>query len=183
MEAIILLIVAALIFFIIQYNGIVKRKNQVENSFSSIDVMLRKRYDLIPNLVEIAKGYLNHEKEVLSEVTRLRTDYLKDPSSDGKVLLDGKICQAMELVRLSVENYPDLKAGENFIQLQKIWNETEDYISASRRFYNSSVTEYNTRIEQFPSSIIASLFGFKRKEVFEIITSQREAINTSITYH
>lgn len=162
------------IILIYHYNGLIKKKNQVDNAFGSIDVMLKNRYDLIPALIEVVKGYMKHEQEVLTELTELRTRFIADIPEDDKVRLDGKIRTAMKQLAVSVENYPELKAGENFIRLQQVWSETEDNISAARRFFNTAVTEYNNKIEQFPSNLIANMMKLKRKLVFEIPETQRQ---------
>lgn len=162
------------IILIYYYNGLIKRKNQVDNAFGSIDVMLKNRYDLIPALIDVVKGYMKHEESVLTELTELRTRFIADAPENEKVRLDGQIRDAMKQLAVSVENYPELKAGENFIRLQQVWSETEENISAARRFFNTAVTEYNNKIEQFPSNLIAYMMGLERKLVFEIPETQRQ---------
>lgn len=159
---------------IYHYNAIIKKKNQVENAFGSIDVMLQKRYDLLPRLATIVKGYAGHEKEFFYEITQLRVRFMSALSSDEKVELDKKIRGTVYQVNATIENYPELKAGENFLQLQIAWNEMEEQISAARRFFNAAVTDYNTKIEQFPALIIARIIGYKRKLVFEVPDNQRK---------
>lgn len=173
--SLIILLLILLVAFVLLFNSIVRKKNQVDNAFGSIDVMLKKRYDLIPGLIEIVKGYMKHETTLLNELTEMRTKYLHDDiSSDEKVKLENQIRSKLNVINVSVENYPDLKSGENFIHLQKVWNETEEQISASRRFYNSAVTEYNTKIQQFPALLVAKVAGYKQKNVFTIPNEQRE---------
>lgn len=167
------------VFIIFRYNSLIRTKNQVDNAFGSIDVMLKKRYDLLPNLIEIVKGYMQHEKELLIRITELRTQFMSDTSSDDKVELDKKIRTALGEINLTVENHPELKSGENFLQIQKAWNETEEQISASRRFFNTAVTEYNNKIEQFPSNLIARIMKYKRKLLFETTDEVRRNVNVN----
>jgi LemA protein len=171
-------LLALLIFYVIYlYNNIIRKNNNTEKAFGTIDVMLRKRYDLIPNLVEIVKQYMIHEEHVLTEITNLRAMFTDNLSDEGKVDLYNNISKKMNGILLSVENYPDLKASQNFIKLQASWNEMEEQISASRRYFNSAVTEYNNAIQYFPGYIIANLHGYKAKRVFEIDEEQRANIS------
>lgn len=168
------LILAAILI----YNNLVSVKNQVENAFGSIDVMLKKRYDLIPNLVETVKAYMKHEKDTLASITEMRTQAVSGAmSSDEKVQLENQLSGLMRTVMVAVENYPDLKASEQFGMLQRSWNEAEEQISAARRTFNAAVTSYNNAVEKFPSSIFASVFGYKRKQVFEIPEAERQNIS------
>lgn len=166
------------------FNNLVGARNQVENAFGSIDVMLKKRYDLIPNLVETAKAYMKHERETLTNITGLRARALApDTSSDEKVQLENQISGLMKSVMVSVENYPELKASEQFTMLQRSWNETEEQISAARRNYNASVTAYNNAVEKFPSNIFASVFGHKRKFVLEIPEAERQNVSAKAMFN
>jgi LemA protein len=177
---IIFLAIAGALFLIaiFSYNSLVGGRNQVENAFASIDVMLKKRYDLIPNLVETVKVYMKHEKDTLTQITTLRTQAVSgNISADEKILLENQISSAMKNIMVAVESYPDLKASEQFTMLQRSWNETEEQISAARRSYNASVTSYNNTVEKFPSSIFANMFGHKRKEVFVIPEAERQNIS------
>ncbi len=172
-----IIIGVVILLFILIYNGLIGKKNQVENAFASIDTMLKKRYDLIPNLVSAVKTYMTHEKEVLTQITAYRSQAMSgNLSSEEKVELDNKITKTMGGIMVAVENYPDLKSNTNFIQLQRTLNEVEEQISASRRFYNTAVTEYNNAVEMFPSSIIAGMKGMTRKKVFEIPEVERENV-------
>ncbi len=165
--------VLALIYFMM-YNSLVGKKNQVENAFSGMDVMLKKRYDLIPNLVSTVKQYMEHEASTLTEITELRSKAMSgNLTDDEKVTLDNKISKAIGGIMVAVENYPDLKASENFMNLQRSLNEIEEQISASRRSYNASVLDYNNAVEMIPTSLVASMMGYKRKEMFEIPEEQR----------
>ncbi len=178
MNFIIIGIVLCLLISIFIYNNLVGKKNQVENAFGSIDAMLKKRYDLIPNLVESVKAYLKHEKETLTHLTELRTQMMSgNQSTDERVQLENQISGVMRNVMIAVENYPDLKASEQFSLLQRSWNEAEEQISAARRAYNAAVTDYNNGVEQFPSNIFASMLNYQRKAVFVIPEVERQNVS------
>ena len=171
-------LVGIIVILTIMYNGLINKKNQVENSFGGIDVQLKKRYDLIPNLISTVKTYMKHEADTLTEITELRTKALSGGiSDDEKVALDNKITSHLSGIMVAVENYPDLKASDNFIQLQRSLNEVEEQISASRRSYNAAVTDYNNGVEMFPTNLIAGVMSFNRKNVFEIPDVQRENVD------
>jgi len=177
-----LIVFAALLLLIVVglYNSLVRKKNDVENSFASIDAMLKKRYDLIPNLVETVKEYMKHEKSLLTELTELRAKAVSgEIAEDDRVDLDNKIVKSMAGVMVAVENYPDLKANQNFLQLQGSWNEVEEQISAARRAFNAAVTNYNNGIETFPSNIMAGIMSYKRRRLFEIPEEERQNIDAS----
>lgn len=169
-----------LLIIVLLYNSLVRSKNDVENAFGGMDVQLKKRYDLIPNLVETVKQYAGHEKELLENVTKLRAKVTDGQlSSDDKVALDNEISRGIGGIMVAVENYPDLKASENFINLQRTLNEVESQISASRRAFNASVTDYNNAVETFPKNILAGMMSYKRKEVFEIQEVERQNVDVS----
>lgn len=173
----IILIVIALIL-ILMYNSLVAKKNQVTNIFASVDTVLKKRYDLIPNLVASVSKYMEHEKSLLEEVTKLRAEANRPNISDEqKIALDAKVSSALGSIMVAVENYPELKANENVMHLQRTLSEVEEQISAARRAYNQAVTDYNNAIEMIPTNYMASLMSYKQKEVFEIVQSQRKNIN------
>ena len=165
-----LIIILAIVFILIisilsKYNKIVKLKNKVKQSKSGIDVYLNQRFDLIPNLVEVVKGYAKHEKEVLESITKMRTEYM----NSGKNLKKGeKVNNEINKIIAVAENYPELKASEQFLNLQKNLSKMESQLQAARRIYNNDVTNYNTKISVVPDNIIAKLFGFKEEELFEI---------------
>ncbi|MDD3374675.1 MAG: LemA family protein [Candidatus Omnitrophica bacterium] len=161
------------------YNSLIGKKNDVEKAFASIDVMLKKRYDLIPNLVASVKQYMQHEANTLTEITELRAKAVSgNLSSNEKVDLDNKLTKTLGGIMVAVENYPDLKASQNFIQLQGSLNEVEEQISAARRSYNASVTDYNNAVEMFPTNILASMMNYERKAVFAVANDQeRQNIN------
>ena len=165
---IILAIIAVLIIAIIgMYNNLVRLRQKVRNSWSQIDVQLQRRFDLIPNLVETVKGYMAHEEGVLEKVTELRTSWANANSVSEKAELDNQLSGALKTIMAVSENYPDLKANQNFSELQQELQNTENKISFSRQFYNDSVTMYNTKLEVVPSNIIASMFGFKPEDLFK----------------
>lgn len=167
-----------LLFLIGIYNKLVRKRNAIENTFGAMDAMLKKRYDLIPNLVTTVQQYMKHEADTLKEITQLRARAVdEDTPADEKVYLENRLKQNMDKLMVAVENYPDLKASENFMQLQAAWNEIEEQISAARRTYNAVVTDYNNTVEAFPINIIAGIFGFKRRNVFEIPDAERQNIN------
>ena len=149
------------------YNNLVGLRNLVKNSYAQIDVQLKRRNDLIPNLVETVKGYAGHEKGVLEEVTKARTGVMNASSIEETSAADNQLTGALKTLFAVAENYPDLKANSNFQQLQSELTDTEDKISYSRQFYNDAVLKYNNACQQFPSNILAGLFGFKEETFFE----------------
>lgn len=171
------IIVIGTSYLIFLYNNIVKKRNEIDNAFGLIDAMLKKRYDLIPNLVETVKQYMIHEANVLSNVTELRSKLTENISTKDKVDLHDDIARQLNGIMLTVENYPDLKANQNFLKLQASWNEIEEQILASRRYYNTAVTDYNNSIQTFPSNIIANIFYFSPKEVLETENNNRKNVN------
>ncbi len=173
----ILVSLSILMIFIGMYNSLIGKRNQVENSFGTIDVMLKKRYDLIPNLVATVKQYMEHEKGTLENITKLRAQAMNgNISTEDKVELNNKLNKMIGGIMVAVENYPDLKANENFMQLQRSLNEIEEQISAARRTYNASVTDYNNSVDMFPTSMIAGMIGFRRRHVFEAAEHERENV-------
>ena len=149
------------------YNNLVGLRNRVKNSYAQIDVQLKRRNDLIPNLVETVKGYAGHEKGVLEEVTKARTGVMNASTVEETSAADNQLTGALKTLFAVAENYPDLKANSNFQQLQAELTDTEDKISYSRQFYNDVVLKYNNACQQFPSSIMAKIFGFKEETFFE----------------
>ena len=178
MVIIIIAAVAIVLGAITLYNGLISAKNQVENVFGSIDALLKKRYDLIPNLVSAVQNYMQHERGTLTEITELRAKAVSGSlSNDEKVELDNKLTKTLGGIMVAVENYPDLKANQNFIQLQAALNETEEQISAARRAYNAAVTQYNNAVEMFPTSVMASMMSYRRKNVFQIPGEERKNVD------
>lgn len=179
-SVIIILAVAFLLLVLIIFviNNLIKKKNQVENIFGSLDAYLKKRYDLIPNLISAVQTYMVHEKSILNELTLLRTRAMNpNIDSNEKIELQNKLNQTLSGIMVAIEAYPELKASENFLHLQASLNEVEEQISASRRAYNSAVTDYNNAVETIPSNIIAFIIGYKRKQVMETPDNERKNIN------
>jgi LemA protein len=158
-------------------NSLISRKNQVEYAFSSIDVMLKKRRDLIPNLVASVQQYMTHERELLTRLTELRSKVMQDLPDSERFAAENQIEGLLGRLRVAVENYPDLKANTNVLQLQAALNEVEEQISASRRAFNAAVMSYNNAVEMFPTSFFAQSMGYQRKTSFEIPQEQRENVN------
>ncbi len=157
-----------ILVFIGYYNALVRLRNQVKNAFSQIDVQLKRRHDLIPNLVETAKGYMKHERETLENITQARSQAMGAGSVGEKSQAEGALSGAMSKFFLVVENYPDLKANQNFLSLQEELTSTENKIAFSRQGYNDQVLFFNNKIQMFPSSIVAGMFKFEEEEFFEI---------------
>lgn len=176
--AIIAAVVVLLLSAILIFNSLIRKKNDVENAFASIDVMLRKRYDLIPKIVEAVKAYMTYERELLSEITQLRIKALSQTiTPEERVVVENRLGQQLTSLLVAVENYPDLKASTNFLHLQGTLNEVEEQLAASRRAFNAAVTIYNNSIEVFPSNMIASMMNYKRRTLFEIPGEMREEIS------
>jgi len=173
-----LIVVAVIsVTLILMYNSLIAKKNKVINIFANVDVQLKKRFDLIPNLVASVQEYMKYEKSTLEELTRLRTEANSSNLSDNeKVALDQKVTKALGSIMVAVENYPNLKANENVLHLQGSLNEVEAQISAARRAYNQFVTEYNNALEMIPTNFMAKIMNYKPKAVFEIEESERENI-------
>lgn len=166
---IVLIIVAVIILFIISvYNGLIRARMNVQNAWSQIDVQLQRRFDLIPNFIETVKGYMTHERETLEKVTKLRTSWATATTVEDKANLSGELSSALKTIMAVSENYPDLKANQNFMQLSEELRNTENKIAFSRQFYNDSVTMFNTKIQVFPSNIIANMFGFTSATLFAV---------------
>ena len=168
-----LIIIWVIVFLaIVFYNRIITLKNNRENAFADIDVQLKMRFDLIPNLVETVKGYAYHDRETLESVVKARTQYLSADSIWEKIEAENELQAWLKTIFALSESYPDLKANQSFLQLQGELSDIENKVAASRRFFNSSTREFNTSIEMFPGNIIANIFGFKKEEFFEIVEQQ-----------
>ena len=165
---IIVVLVAIVIALIVMRNNLVVARQRVKNAWSQIDVQLQRRFDLIPNLVETVKGYMAHESDVLEKVTSLRSSWTNAKTVEDKASIDSSLSSTLKTIMALSENYPDLKANTNFMNLQDELSKTEDKLSYSRQFYNDTVTKYNTQWEVFPSNIAAGLFGFKPEALFEV---------------
>lgn len=172
------IIVVIIGWMVISYNGFIRKRNVVEEAFATMDVYLKQRYDLIPNLVETVKGYAKHESETLEKVVEARSKAMNAKSSDETVKEENNLTQTLKSLFALAENYPDLKANEGFVNLQGQLQKIETDIAQSRKYYNAVVRNYNTGVELFPQSIIASLFKFERKSMFEVSDdSQRENVS------
>lgn len=177
MTALIILTVIILII-VLMYNSLVAKKNQVDNIFAGVDAVLKKRYNLIPNLVSSVQQYMQHEKGILEKVTELRAQAMVPGISDEqKISLDKQITSALGNIMVAVENYPDLKANENVMHLQRTLSEIEAQIAAARRAYNQAVTDYNNAIEMIPTNFLANMMHYTRKQVFEITDDERKNVN------
>ncbi|MCD6288522.1 MAG: LemA family protein [Candidatus Hydrogenedentes bacterium] len=177
-----IVLLIALVWFIGTYNGLVRLRNHIRESWSGIDTELKRRYELIPNLVNTVKGYTQHEKDVLESVVEARTRAVASTGSPQTQAQDeNALVGALQSLLAVVENYPDLKANENYLHLQEELVNTEDRIQAARRFYNANVRDYNNRTEVFPSNIVAGMFGFAPAEFFEIESAcQRSVPNVAV---
>ena len=165
---IILGIVVVLIIAVLgMYNSLVQSKIKVDNAWSQIDVQLQRRFDLIPNFVETVKGYMTHEKETFEKIASLRTSWANANSVSEKAELDNQLSTTLKTIMAVSENYPELKANQNFSELSEELRNTENKISFSRQFYNDTVTMYNTKLQVFPSNIIAGMFNFKARDLFK----------------
>jgi LemA protein len=164
----IVIVVLIAVFFISIYNALVKLRNQVKNAWSQIDVQLKRRHDLIPNLIETVKGYMTHERETLENITKARSQAVAAEGVGDKAKAEGELTSALGKFNLVVENYPDLKANQNFLSLQEELTSTENKISFSRQNYNDQVLFYNNKIQMFPSNVVAGMFQFTEEEFFEI---------------
>ena len=161
------IIVLILIIAIGLYNGLVNARIKVDNAWSQIDVQLQRRFDLIPNFVETVKGYMEHESETFEKIASLRSSWANSNSVSEKAALDNQLSETLKTIMAVSENYPDLKANQNFSELSEELRNTENKISFSRQFYNDTVTMYNTKLEVFPSNIIANIFNFKARDLFK----------------
>jgi LemA protein len=173
------IVVIVLIYGVSLYNTFVSLRQKVAEAWADIDVQLKRRYDLIPNLVETVKGYASHESGVFEEVTKARAQAIQATGLEQKAEAENALSGTLKSLFAVSEAYPDLKANQNFLELQRELSDTENKIQASRRFYNSVVLSLNTKVESFPDSFIASSFGFEKKEYFEIAEAEKEVVKVS----
>lgn len=177
---VVVLIVLLIVYVVAVYNSLVADRNKVKNAWSQIDVELQRRFDLIPNLVESVKGYMEHEEKILSEVAELRSSWASATTVAEKSTLNNQLTESLKSLMAIAENYPDLKANQNFLELQNELENTENKISYSRRDYNDTVTRFNIKLEAFPSNLVASAFKFEKEELFEVKDdSVRENVKVS----
>jgi LemA protein len=167
------LVAVPLLFVLITYNGLISDRNMADNAFSSIDIMLQRRWDLIPNLVAAVKGYMDHESQVLTRVTELRTQAMTALSNSQRLTAEDQLTGALGQLRAVIENYPDLKASDSMLHLQRSLSECEEQIAAARRTFNAAVLQYNNRCQMFPQMWVAQIFGFRTRDFFGIEESQR----------
>ncbi len=179
MIAIIVSAVVLLLVFIVAgiYNRIVRLRNNRENAFADIDVQLKQRHDLIPQLVSTVKGYAAHEKETLDRVIQARNGAVGAQGIDAKIAAENALTSALAGLKVTLEAYPDLKANTNFIQLQGEIADVENKLAAVRRYFNSATREYNNAIETFPANVLAGMFGFRREPMFEVASSERAVLD------
>ncbi len=176
-------VVVVLLVIVGMYNSLVIRRNEVKNAFGGLDANLKKRHDLIPNLISTVKAYMKHEADLLTKITQLRSRATSpNINPSDRVGVENQLNQALGGLMISVENYPDLKANQNFMDLQRSMNEVEEQISASRRTYNSAVTDLNNGIQTFPSNFIAGFFGFKQETVLKTQESERKNFNAKALF-
>lgn len=174
------LIILLLIYIFITFNKLVKTNNIVKEAFSTMDIYLKKRWDLIPNLVEVVKGYAKHEKDILSEITVLRTNTYQNMSIDQKIHTNEQLTQGISRLIAISENYPELKASQNFLNLSRDLTKIEDEIANSRKYYNGTVRIYNNKIQMFPSNLISKMFGFKEANMFEANSDEKNNVKVDI---
>ena len=169
-----LAVVVILVIWIVSiYNNLVALRNNRENAFANIDVQLKQRYDLIPQLVETVKGYAKHERELLEKVTQARTAAMSATTINGKIEADNALSSALAGLKVQVEAYPELKANQNFLQLQGEISDVENKLAATRRFFNSATKELNNGVQTFPAVLFAGMFGFHREPMFEVPVAER----------
>ena len=180
MSTTIIIIVSVVIFLLLLvsfYNQLVKLRNNRENAFADIDVQLKQRHDLIPQILEIVNGYMKHEEKVLTNVTAARSGALNASTISEKIAAENQLTSALSGLNVAVEAYPDLKASSNFMQFQEEISDIENKLSAVRRFFNSSTKEYNNAVEIFPSNVIAGMFSFKKEPMFDLGVAQRKQLD------
>ena len=172
MSILLIVLAAVIVAVILSYNGFVRMRNRVKEAFADIEVQLKRRYDLVPNLVETVKGYASHEKEVFDRVSQARSQAMGAKNMKDKAGAENMFSETLKSLFAVAEAYPELKANQNFLELQRELVDTEDKIQSARRFYNGVVRDFNTSVESFPGNILAKIFGFKSSELFE--TSSEE---------
>lgn len=173
---IIVVVVLLIVFIASVYNSLVQLRNRVKDQWSQIDVQLKRRFDLIPNLVETVKGYTKHESETLEGVVKARNSYVTAETPEQAMKADGELTQAISKLFALTESYPDLKANTNFMQMQEELQQTENKIASARQFYNDTVLQYNNKVQMVPSNIVAGIFNFKAEAFFEAADSERENV-------
>lgn len=174
------IIVLLVIYLLVTYNSLIKSNNIVKEAFSTMDIYLKKRWDLIPNLVEVVKGYAKYEKETYNEITSLRTNSYESMTMNKKINVNEQLTQGISKIMAISENYPELKASENFLQLSRDLTKIEDEIANSRKYYNGAVRIFNNKIQMFPSNIVAGMSGFKQANMFEADTEEKNNVKVEL---
>ncbi len=184
MELIIVIAVLAIVAFAVigVYNGLIQLKNKVDEAWSDIDTQLKRRYDLIPNMVETVKGYAKHESKTLEAVTQARNMAMSAKSPEERIQAENALSGTLKTLFAVAESYPDLKANQNFMELQATLKEIEEKLQLSRRYYNATVRDFNTKVEIFPNNIVAGVFKFERRKFFEI-ENQEERNNVKVSFN
>lgn len=177
---IILVAVLFLVYILITFNDFIKLNNKVKEAFATMDVYLKKRWDLVPNLVETVKGYADHEKSTLEKVIELRNEVYDNLSDENKIKANEKMTESIRKIMFLSESYPELKASENFVNLSKELTKLEDEIAQSRKYYNAVVRMFNNKVEMFPSNIIAKISGYKSKLMFEATDEERKSVKVEL---
>ncbi len=174
------IVIIIILYISMLYNTLIKSRNLLKEAFSTMDVYLKKRWDLVPNLVEVVKGYAKHEKEVFNQVTTLRTDTYQNMSMNKKITVNEQLTQELSKIIAVSENYPDLKANQNFLELGRELTKIEDEIANSRKYYNGSVRIFNTKIQVFPNNMLAGLMGFKEANMFEANMEEKNNVKVDL---
>lgn len=169
-------IVLLVLWLVLTYNGLIRSRNRVDEAWSDIDVQLKRRYDLIPNLINTVKGYATHERELLEKVTQARSQAMQADTTHDKAEAENMLSGTLKSLFAVAENYPDLKANQNFLELQRELSDTENKIQASRRFYNGNVRDFNTAVQVFPTNVLAGMFNFTIREFFEAAEGEKENV-------
>ncbi len=172
----IIILIVAVIGIIAMYNGLIRLRNRVDEAWSDIDVQLKRRHDLIPNLISTVKGYAAHEKELFEKVTEARARAMGAGSATEKAEAENMLSGTLKSLFAVAENYPDLKANQNFLELQRELTDTEDKIQAARRFYNSNVLDFNTKVQVFPTNIMAGMLNFTKRDFFQAAEEEKENV-------
>ena len=177
-------VLSLVVAFMWMYNQLIARKNDVMKSFGFIDVLLKKRYDLIPNLLETVKEYMGYEKGLLTEVTNLRAHAMSGGISESeRVISENQLTQKLANIMVAAENYPDLKASQSFIQLQSSWKDLEDQLVGARQAYNESITRYNNAVEMFPTNLVATMMNYTTKPLFETAVNEKDNVRAKDLFH
>lgn len=177
---IIAIVLLLTVHILVTYNSLIKLNNIVKEAFSTMDIYLKKRWDLVPNLVEVVKGYAKYEKDVFNQITTLRTNTYQNMSMNKKITINEQLTEGISKIIAVSENYPDLKANQNFLELSRDLTKIEDEIANSRKYYNGSVRIFNTKIQVFPNNIVANIFGFKEANMFEANIEEKNNVKVDL---